>query len=548
MRVPTLLLLLLLAQIGWKGDQKFPFPPHVAEATVDSMAAEYYEAKMKCYPALATLKGVPGHDGKLSTYSQRSVFGLLGRIRNLGSQLSTLDEDSLSMGKWTEYKALLADMATQRFLLEDLELWRSRPTLYVDACVDGIAFLYLLRGSRVAAADLAPRLRMIPDVVKHARRNLTNPGELHCRVASERLKALIDMLESLPRQAPPPEIDPGLLQGSIAALEGFGAFIDSLSLSAGTEFALTYDDFLILSDTRNMISDMPEDIRAYAGRVLDGVNEELGAYPMDSVSDDPGPAAAVGTRDLEAQLGSARDFIRQSGFASLPLRPSGAAPDLMFLGLPDFAGPLYGDMLYLEPGSDAEAGHTAPLYVSPEVAEPGATLSGLVASEAIPGRHMQALFAATSPSPVRRMHADIFTTNGWALYSQLLMAGEGFGGERAIRDALERKRFYAAGTIAAVNIFLGEFTLEAAADFMVKETGVSQAHARQLAVQYALEPEHPISYIIGERQIRQIRDEVNRILGENFSLRAFHDSLLASGRLPLYLLRNNVVSASVGRR
>ena len=546
--MPTFLLLLLLAQIGWKGDQKFPLPPHVAEATVDSMATEYYEAKMTCYPALATLKGVPGHDGKLSTYSQRSVFGLLGRIRNLGRQLSTLDEDSLSMGKWIEYKALLADMAAQRFLLEDLELWRSRPTLYVDACVDGIAFLYLLRGNRVPAADLAPRLRMIPTVVKHARRNLTNPGELSCRVASEQLEALIGMLESLPRQVPTPEIDPGLLQESIAALEGFGAFLDSLSLSAAAEFALAYDDFLILSDTRNMISDMPEDIRAYARRVLDAVNEELGTYPMDAPADHRAPAAAVGTEDLEARLIAARHFIEQSGLAGFPERPSGAAPDLIFLELPDFAGQLYGDMLYLEPGSDVEAGHTAPLYVSHEVAEPGATLSGLVASEAIPGRHMQAVFAATSPSPVSRMQADIFTTNGWALYSQQLMAGEGFGGDRAIRDALERKRFYAAGTIAAVNLLLGEFSLEAAADFMVKETGVSEAYAHELAEQYALEPEHPISYIVGERQIRQIRDEVSRILGEDFNLRAFHDSLLASGRLPLYLLRNNVVSASVGRR
>jgi hypothetical protein len=356
------------------------------------------------------------------------------------------------------------------------------------------------------------------------------------------------MLESLPRQMPPPEIDPRLLQESIAALEGFGAFLDSLSLSAATEFALTYDDFLILSDRRNMISDMPEDIRAYARRVLDEVNEELAAYPMDDVSDDPGPEAAIGIQDLEARTVSALGFIEHNGLASFPERASGAAPDLMFLGLPAFAVPLYGDMLYLEPGPDAEAGHTAPLYVSPEVAEPGATLNGIVSAEAIPGRHMQAVFAATSPSPVGRMQADIFTTNGWALYSQQLMAGEGFGGDRAIRDALERKRFYAAGTIAAVNMLLGEFSLEAAADFMVKETGVSEVYARQLAVQYALEPEHPISYIIGERQISQIRDEVSRILGEDFNLRAFHDSLLASGRLPLYLLRNNVVSASVGRR
>ena len=136
--IPTLLMVLLMGQIGWQGSQKLPRPQDVSEAMVDSLATSYYEAKLACYPALATLQGIPGYDGRLSTYSQKSLFGLLGRIRNVGRQLSTLDEDSLSMGKWVDYRALLADMAAQRLLLEDLELWRRCPTLYVDACVEGI--------------------------------------------------------------------------------------------------------------------------------------------------------------------------------------------------------------------------------------------------------------------------------------------------------------------------------------------------------------------------------------------------------------------------
>jgi len=546
LRIPTFLLVLLLAQIGWKGDQKFPLPRSVTEGIVDSMAAEYYEAELVCYPALATFKGIPGYDDKLATYSQRSVFGLLTRIRNLDRSLATLDEDSLSMGKWIEYKALLADMASQRFLLEDLEVWRSRPTLYVDACVDGIASLYLL-SNRAPDSDLSPRLRMIPDVVKYARRNLTKPSALHCRVASRRLEALIAMLRTLPQGAPA-RTDPGLLQESIAALEGFGAFLDSLSLSADTEFALGYDDFLILSDTRNMISDVPEAVRTYAWRVLDDVNAELKQYPPASSPAGAGGMGRIDVETLKAELDSAWVFLERTDLVSLPRSPGGSGPQMMFVEMPDVARRLLGDMLCIEPGAGAEPGYLASLYVAPGIAEPGATAGGIVLSEAFPGRYMQTVAATASSSLIRRMHTDIFATNGWALYSQELAAREGFGGTRAIRDALERKRFYAAGTIAAVNLLLGEFSIEAAADFMAKETGVSEAYARDLAVQYALEPEHPISYIIGDRQIRQIRDEVSRILGENFSLKSFHDSLLASGRLPLYLLRNNVVSALVGRR
>jgi hypothetical protein len=548
LRIPMLLLVLLMAQIGWQGDQKFPRPPAVSEAMVDSMAADYYEAKLTCYPALATLKGIPGYDNRLSTYSQRSIFGLLTRIRNLGRVLATLDEDSLSMDKWVDYKALLADMAAQRFLLEDLELWRKRPTLYVDACVDGIVLLYLAEAGRDAPVDLAPRLRMIPQVVRQARRNLRNPCELHCRVASERLRDLIAMLKTLPAPASSPGIDQDLLDESVASLEAFGAFIDSLSLTADTEFALAYDDFLILLDTRNMISDMPEGTRTYAKSVLKRANEELRDYESRVPASAAGQAGAVDIEDLRARLAAALEFIDLGGSVGLPHGYEGTYGELRFLELPGSASPLYGDLLYIEPAQGSPEGGGALLYVSPEVAEPGATVDGIVPSEIVPGRHMQACSSARSPSPVCRLHTDIFTRNGWALYCQELMAREGFGGDRAIRDALLRRRFYAAGTIAAVNLLLGEFTVEAAAAFMVEKTGVSPAYARRLAVEYAVEPELAMSYIIGERQISQIRDEVVRISGDDFDLRIFHEGLLTSGCLPLYLLRNKLVSGSVGRR
>jgi hypothetical protein len=548
LRIPTFVLVLLLAQVGWQGDQKLPVPSRVAEAMVDSMAEEYYGAKFRCYPAVATLQGVAGYDGKLSTYSQRSIFGLLTKIRNLHGTLLTLDEDSLSMGKWCDYKALLADMETERFLLEDLELWRTRPTMYVDACVDGVAFLYLRHIGGDSASAMAPRLRAIPEVVKQARRNLNDPSEFHCRVAAERLGALIAMLDGLTGEAADLGVDAALIAESIAALEGFGAFLDSLSLSADTRFALTYDDFLVLTDTRNMISDTPEAVRTYAQRVLDNANLELEEYVDTPSSGASGGQPPAGIEDLRAWLASALDLVRDEGLVSLPAEEQGSAAEIRILELPPALAHLYGDMVYLDPRQGGGPAGAALLFVSSEIGGPGTGPAAIIASEAIPGRHMQAVAARFSSSPVRNASRDLFATNGWALYAQELAAREGLGGDQAVRDALQRKRFYAAGTIAAVNILLGEFTVQAAADFMEGETGVSEVYARQAALQYALEPEQPMSYIIGDRQIRLIRDEVSRLLGPNFKLGDFHDSLLASGRLPLYLVRNNVVSGSVGRR
>ena len=46
-----------------------------------------------------------------------------------------------------------------------------------------------------------------------------------------------------------------------------------------------------------------------------------------------------------------------------------------------------------------------------------------------------------------------------------------------------------------------------------------------------------IGYTIGSLQMQRLLADRKRQLGEDFDLKAFHDSLMTSGRLPLSLLR-----------
>jgi uncharacterized protein (DUF885 family) len=246
---------------------------------------------------------------------------------------------------------------------------------------------------------------------------------------------------------------------------------------------------------------------------------------------------------------SAFDFIRERDLVSLP-----GGDRIGIVDMPPLLTNRYRDMVYFHPRQGEDREIVSFLYIDMtalppvRIDRPDIRPTSFVTSEVFPGRHLQAMLAAGSPSIVRQNHEDVFASNGWALYSQDIMAREGFGGETGMLSALERRRFHAAGSIAAINLLLGDFSLEDAAGFMVNETGISGEYARELAIQYALEPELPISYIIGERQIGRIRDEVSRILSDAFTLRAFHDSLLACGPLPLSLVRNNMVSGSVGKR
>jgi uncharacterized protein (DUF885 family) len=98
-----------------------------------------------------------------------------------------------------------------------------------------------------------------------------------------------------------------------------------------------------------------------------------------------------------------------------------------------------------------------------------------------------------------------------------------------------------------VKLQLGEFSLDEATDFMVRETGVSRDFARREVRRYAVVPTQAMSYLIGKREILSLRDEVKGIMGDSFTLKRFHDSVLSCGSVPPYLLRTCVVSKAIGR-
>jgi hypothetical protein len=138
LRAVLALLVAILIQIGWESDERIPMRPDRAQALVDSLARQYYQAKLSFYPAYAASQGIDASDQHLTTYSRRSVGGFLRKIKRLETELGKFVEDSLSLEGWVDLKILQADMAEQVLLLGDLEIWRSWPTVYTTSCIGGI--------------------------------------------------------------------------------------------------------------------------------------------------------------------------------------------------------------------------------------------------------------------------------------------------------------------------------------------------------------------------------------------------------------------------
>ena len=83
-----------------------------------------------------------------------------------------------------------------------------------------------------------------------------------------------------------------------------------------------------------------------------------------------------------------------------------------------------------------------------------------------------------------------------------------------------------------------EFTVQQAVDFMVDNTPfMDQDVARVDAEIYLKTPGSGIAYQMGKLQIEELLMDRALQLGEEFDLKEFHDEFLASGWIPISLIR-----------
>ncbi len=162
------------------------------------------------------------------------------------------------------------------------------------------------------------------------------------------------------------------------------------------------------------------------------------------------------------------------------------------------------------------------------------SISNTSIHEAYPGHHLQLSVAAKHPSLTRLMTNAPEFVEGWGMYSEQMMREEGFDDAPNFRlnmytDAIWR----ACRIILDVRMHRGEIDVEDAIRFMVEQTSFEEANARAEVLRYTYTPTYQLSYLLGKVLLLQLRADERERLGAAFSLRAFHDTLLRDGSLPI---------------
>ena len=143
--------------------------------------------------------------------------------------------------------------------------------------------------------------------------------------------------------------------------------------------------------------------------------------------------------------------------------------------------------------------------------------------------------------PVRGRIADGARIEGWATYLEEAMLQAGLLEDRPrTRELIYIFGIFRAARVPAdVWLQTNEMTVAEAVDYWRSVTPYLDADVARVDAEIYLRrpPGYGLGYQVGAMQMQGLLGDRRRQLGDAFSLRAFHDSFLARGRLPISLIR-----------
>lgn len=163
--------------------------------------------------------------------------------------------------------------------------------------------------------------------------------------------------------------------------------------------------------------------------------------------------------------------------------------------------------------------------------------------EAIPGHHFQISLQQENRNlaAFRRLIGYGAYTEGWALYTESLGKELGlYKDPYSWFGALNWDMHRALRLVIDVGLHVKGWSREQAIQFSLDYEAETEENIIREVERYMALPGQALSYKIGQLKIIELRKMAENELAEKFSIRQFHNQVLNSGSIPLYVLENKI--------
>lgn len=156
--------------------------------------------------------------------------------------------------------------------------------------------------------------------------------------------------------------------------------------------------------------------------------------------------------------------------------------------------------------------------------------------ESIPGHHLQ-LTVAQELQGVPDFRRNAFITvfhEGWGLYSERLADEMGlYSGDLERFGTLSFDSWRASRLVVDTGIHALGWSRQEAIDYMVANSPQATNNIVNEVERYIAWPGQALAYKTGQREMFRARNRAIDTMGDRFDIRAFHDTLLGSGSVPM---------------
>ena len=506
-------------------------------------------------PIVGTYVGIHTEDHRLGDGSRDAVLAELAADKVHLATVEALDLAGLSTTARVERDLEVHNVRRSIFNADVVRTWERRSTA-LDVVGDALFLIFAQDFAPLAErlSSIAGRLESIPAYLDDARTRAAVPQvrlwqRLELETARD-LPSFLAEIEAAATDLPGTERRRLETAGATAraAIEGYAGWVAS-SLDGGTDdWALgreRYDELVGLRAFDGLDADailaigeeqlaLHKAARVDAAREIDASADEL--VVVERIKEDH-PATFLEALDAyrDVMVRSRRHLIEKQ-IVSVP-----DDERIDVIATPEYLRNVIPFAAYFPPPK-FDLKPKGIYIVTPSVGnDPNAmrehnrsSISNTSIHEAYPGHHLQLAVANRHPSLTRILTDAPEFVEGWGMYSELMMREQGFDDAPNFRLALSTDAIWrACRIILDVRMHRGELSVEEATDFLVGHTSFEAANARAEVNRYTYTPTYQLSYLLGRVMLLQLRADEQRRLGDRFDLRAFHDSLLANGSLPI---------------
>ncbi|MDQ3438963.1 MAG: DUF885 domain-containing protein [Planctomycetota bacterium] len=169
------------------------------------------------------------------------------------------------------------------------------------------------------------------------------------------------------------------------------------------------------------------------------------------------------------------------------------------------------------------------------------SLADLTFHEAIPGHIWQGEYTHEMPL-IRQMLAFNAYSEGWALYAEQLADELGAFEDDAVGRLgyLQSIAFRACRLVVDTGLHAKRWTREQGVQFFVDVNGSNPLEVASEVDRYCSWPGQACGYKVGHSEINRQREKARTALGSTFADKAFNDTVVLGGNVPLDVLAKNV--------